>query len=171
MLYHGSILKDLEIIKANAYSHTNKNHVAYFTEDRIYALICCRKRDENFVTMGLRDGKQHYYERFPKQLEILYKGKTGYLYKLYSNRNLANTTMHTWESDVDVVVDECEVIEDLYQEIINEELQGNVIVHRYEEINSEEQRMHANYIRDHIEDEDNAAYREFLITHFSQLWN
>ena len=78
ILYHGSIIKNLKGIKANAYSHTNNKNVAYFTEDRVYALICCRKQEENFVTIGLRDGKQHYYERFPEQLKTLYGGKRGY---------------------------------------------------------------------------------------------
>lgn len=171
MLYHGSIVKDLKEIKANAHSHTNNKNVAYFTEDRVYALICCRKREENFVTMGLRENKQHYYERFPNQLEILYKGKIGYLYKLYSSKNMIHTTMHTWESDEDVVVDECEVISDVYQEILNEEIKGNVIIHRYAEIDPEEQKMHANYIRDHMDDDNNAEYRAFLREHFSKLWD
>lgn len=171
MLYHGTILKDLKEIKANAHSHTSNKNVAYFTEDRAYALICCRKRDENFVTMGLREGKQHYFERFPNQLEVLYKGKTGFLYKLNNNKNLLHTTMHTWESEADVEVNQCEVIEDLYQEILKEEAQGNVIIHRYAEIDPVEQKMHANYIRDHINDENNTKYREFLIKHFSMLWD
>ena len=62
MLYHGSTIKDLKVIKANAYSHTLNKNVAYFTDDRVYALICCRKPEENFVTMGLREGKQHFSE-------------------------------------------------------------------------------------------------------------
>lgn len=171
VLYHGSIIKDLKEIKANAYSHTNNKNVAYFTEDRVYALICCRKQEENFVTMGLRDGKQHYYERFPNQLKVLYKGKTGYLYKIYGCKNMINTTMHTWESDSDVIVKEYEIIEDVYQEILYEEMQGNVIIHRYEEIDITEQKIHANYIRDHIDDKENVECRDFLIEHFSMLWD
>lgn len=171
ILYHGSVIKNLKVIKANAYSHTNKKNVAYFTEDRVYALICCRKQEENFVTMGLRDGKQHYFERFPKQVEVLYKGKIGYIYKLYHIEKLVNTTMHTWECDTDIEVDACEIIEDIYEELLEEEAEGNIVIHRYEEIDSAEQKMHANYIRDHIDDEQNAKYRDFLIKHFSMLWD
>lgn len=68
-------------------------------------------------------------------------------------------------------MNQCEVIEDLYQEILKEEAQGNVIIHRYAEIDPVEQKMHANYIRDHINDENNTKYREFLIKHFSMLWD
>ena len=121
--------------------------------------------------MGLRNGKQHYYERFPNQLEVLYKGKTGYLYKLSNTKNLVNTTMHTWECDTDIHIDACEIIEDIYEEILKEETEGNVIIHRYEEIDFAEQKMHADYIKEHIDDEGNAKYRDFLIKHFSMLWD
>ena len=134
MLYHGSIIKDLRVVKANAYSHSLKKNVAYFTEDRVYALICCRNPEENFVTMGLREGKQHYFERFPNQLKVLYQGKRGFLYKLHETKNLVNTTMHTWECDADIEIDECEIIENIYEEILKEEEKGNVVIHRYEEI-------------------------------------
>ncbi|MBR3841537.1 MAG: hypothetical protein IKM20_10405 [Erysipelotrichales bacterium] len=171
MLYHGSIMKDLKVIQANANSHTFKKKVAYFTEDRVYALVCCRSREENFVTMGLRNGKQHYFERFPNQLEVLYKNKKGYLYILNDCRNLVNSTSHTWESDSDVVPDICEEIDDVYEEILKEEKLGNVVIHRYDEIDMEEQQMHANYCKEHINDEIYKEYRDFLIKHFSPLWD
>ncbi len=45
--YHGSIVKDLNVVLANAKSHVDRSNVAYFTTDRVYALICCRSREEN----------------------------------------------------------------------------------------------------------------------------
>ena len=171
MLFHGSIVKDLSFIEANANSHSQGKKVAYFTEDRVYALVCCRKKEENFVTMGLRDEKQHYYERFPNQLEVLYKKKEGYVYKVNSSHGLIQTQMHTWESDVDVPIDASEYIEDVYEEIIKEEMLGNVIIHRYEDIDPMEQKMHANYVRDHLDDDENLEYRDFLIEHFAKLWD
>ena len=94
-LYHGSIIRGLKLILANAKSHVDGSPVAYFTTDRVYALICCRSREENFVTMGIKDGIQHYYERFPDQLKIMYDGKEGFLYRPISNVNLTNTNGHT----------------------------------------------------------------------------
>ncbi len=85
--YHGSIIKDLNVILANAKSHVDGNKVAYFTTDRVYALVCCRSREENFVTMGVKDGIQHYYERFPDQLQVLYDREEGFLYQPTSNVN------------------------------------------------------------------------------------
>ena len=170
-LFHGTVLSGLNTILANARSHVNGSNVAYFTSDRIYALVCCRSRQENFVTMGLRDGTQHYFERFPDQLKVLYNGKEGFLYQPVSNHGLRNTKGHTWESFADVPVVLAEHIPNVYTEILSEEAAGNVIIHRYAEIDPAEQKMHANYTRDHLDDPLFAEYRDFLYRHFSPLWD
>ena len=171
MLYHGSYIGNLKYIAANSKSHATGEKVAYFTEDRIYALICCRIPEENFVTMGIReDGKQHYFERFPDQLQVLYGGKRGYLYIIDSNIGLTNTTGRTWESPVDKVIDRCETIENVYEEILKEEKKGNVVIHRYHEIDLAEQKMHANYSKEHNINE-NEQMKPFYLRHFSDLWD
>ena len=171
IFYHGSIIKGLDTILANAKSHADGSNVAYFTTDRVYALICCRSREENFVTMGLKDGVQHYYERFPDQLKVMYDGKEGFLYRPVSNANLANTKGHTWESHVDVPVILHEHIQNIYAEILKEEANGNVIIHRYREIDPNEQKLHANHLHEHMDDPLYAEYRDFIFQHFSSLWD
>ena len=171
IFYHGSVIRSLDTILANAKSHVDGSQVAYFTTDRVYALVCCRSRQENFVTMGPRDGVQHYFERFPEQLKVLYEGKEGFLYRPVSPANLKNTKGHTWESPVDVPVVLAEHIPNVYPEILREEATGNVIIHRYAEIDPAEQKLHANYIRDHLDDPAFAEYRAFLNRHFSPLWD
>ncbi len=171
MLYHGTIIEGLSIIKANSISHTSGKRVVYFTEDRCYALVCCRSRSENFVTMGLgRDGKQHYFERFPDQLRILYGGKRGYIYFTEAADDLINTKGHTWESETAVPVHQYEVVDDLYAEILKEEENGNVVIHRYSEIDPIEQKQQANYIKEHIDDQGEKM-RQFYLAHFSSLWD
>ena len=145
IFYHGSVIGGLDTVLANAKSHVDGSNVAYFTTDRVYALVCCRSRQENFVTMGPRDGVQHYFERFPEQLKVLYEGKEGFLYRPVSPANLKNTKGHTWESPVDVPVVLLEHVPNVYAEILAEETAGHVIVHRYAEIDPAEQKMHANY--------------------------
>ena len=164
-------MKGLNVILANAKSHTDGSKVAYFTTDQIYALVCCRSREENFVTIGLRDDTQHYYERFPDQLKIIYDGKEGFLYRPVSFADLTNTRGHTWESHIDVPVILHEHIPNVYDEILKEEAAGNVMIHRYSEIDPNEQKLHANYVRDHIDDPLFAEYRAFLIHHFCSLWD
>lgn len=171
MLYHGTNISGLNTIKANSKSHSTGKSAAYFSEDRCYALICCRSKTEKFVTMGVgADGKQHYFERFPNQLEILYKGKQGYIYYLESTDGLTRTKGHTWESEYDVPVSQCEAVMDVYYEILREETKGNIVIHRYSEIEPSEQKMHANYIRDHILDEGKEM-AQFYYAHFSSLWD
>ena len=172
VFYHGSVIGNLDTILANAKSHADGSRVAYFTTDRVYALVCCRSREENLVTMGLReDGKLHYFERFPDQLKVMYDGKEGFLYRPISNVSLTNTNGHTWESKVDVPVLLHEHILNVYAEIRKEEAAGNVIIHRYHEIDPNEQKMHANYLHDHINDPLFDEYRHFIFKHFSSLWN
>ena len=171
IFYHGSIIGGLDIILANAKSHADGSRVAYFTEDRVYAMVCCRSREENFVTMGPKDGIQHYYERFPDQLRVMYGGKEGFIYRPVSCDTLKHTKDHTWESPADVPVVLHESIPNVYVEILREETCGNVIIHRYAEIDPDEQKRHANYIHDHLDDPLYAEYRGFLLQHFSSLWD
>ena len=46
-----------------------------------------------------------------------------------------------------------------------------MIIHRYAEIDPAEQKLHANYIREHLDDPLCAEYRDFLFRHFSPLWD
>lgn len=169
--YHGTIFGGLDVILANAKSHVDGSNVAYFTTDRVYALVCCRSRQENFVTMGPKDGVQHYFERFPDQLKLMYDGREGFLYRPVSSANLKNTKGHTWESAVDVPVVLQEHIPNVYPEILSEESAGNVVIHRYAEIDPAEQKLHANYLRDNLDDPLFAEFRDFLYRHFSPLWD
>ena len=171
VFYHGSIVGELRVILANAKSHADGGRVAYFTTDRVYALACCRSREENFVTMGPRNGIQHYYERFPDQLKVLYEGKEGFLYQPVSSADLKNTRGHTWESPADVPVVLQEHIQNVYEEILREDTAGHVVIHRYEEIDPKEQKMHAKHIRDTLNDPVFAEYRNFLYRHFAPLWD
>ena len=171
MIYHGSCIPGLRTIKANSKSHSTGKLVAYFSEDRCYALVCCRSMSENYVMMGVgADGRQHYLERFPNQLETLYQGRQGYIYSLDAADGMTRGKGHSWESDRDVPVSQCEIIADVYREILREESLGNVVIHRYSEIDPAKQKDYANYIRDHLTDEG-ADMEKFYRLHFSSLWD
>lgn len=171
MVYHGSCIPGLHAIKAISKSHSTGKLVAYFSEDRCYALVCCRSRAENFVTMGVgADGRQHYFERFPNQLETLYKGRKGYIYFLDSTDGMIRGKGHSWESEHDVPAAQCEIIDDVYSEILREEALGNMVIHRYSEVDPAEQKRHANYLRDHLMDEGEEMAK-FYYLHFSSLWD
>ena len=172
VFYHGSIFKGLNIILANAKSHFDGSKVAYFTTDRVYALVCRRSRQENFVTMGPdKAGVQHYFERFPDQLRVMYDGKEGFLYQPVSCISLKNTKGHTWECATDVPVIMKEHVLNVFEEILHEEKMGNVIIHRYSEEDPLELKRCANNIRDELDDPVYAGCRDFLYRHFSPLWD
>ena len=168
-LYHGSVIGGLDIILANAKSHTDGSRVAYFSSDRVYALVCCRSREENFVTMGPRDGVQHYFERFPDQLRVMYEGKEGFIYRPVSCGTLEHTRDHTWESQEDVPAVLHEYVPDVYAAILEEEKARNVVIHRYEEIDPAEQKAHANHLRDYVQNNPQLTYRDFVMEQFSAL--
>lgn len=171
MIYHGSCIPGLHAIKANSKSHSTGKLVAYFSEDRCYALVCCRSRAENYVTMGVAgDGRQHYIEYFPNQLETLYKGRQGYVYMLDSTDGMTRGKGHSWESACDVPVSQCERIDDVYSEILREEALGTLVIHRYSELDPAKQKSYANYIRDHLTDEGEDMAK-FYRLHFSSLWD
>ena len=44
------------------------------------------------------------------------------------------------------------------------------MIHRYSEIDPAEQKMHANYIKAHIDDEGKEM-EQFYLAHFSSLWD
>ncbi|MBQ7754859.1 MAG: hypothetical protein IJR78_03895 [Clostridia bacterium] len=171
MLYHGSVVDGLTTIWAKSKSHVSGEPVAYFTLDRVYALVCCRKRTENFVTMGPdKNGKQHYYERFPDQLKVMYAGRDGYLYTSVSEEGLVRTKGNSFESVMDVPVTLFEHVTDVYAKVLKEERAGNVIVHRYADIDPEEQRQMILSIREGWKRGEFAEYSDFVYEHFSPLW-
>ena len=53
---------------------------------------------------------------------------------------------------------------------MKEEKVGNVIIHRYEEIDPEERQMIANGIKEELEKGNFSEYRVFLYRNFSPLW-
>lgn len=169
IVFHGSCMGGLTAICANSPSHMKKADVAYFTNSYVYALICCRLPEENFVTAGMREGKLHYYERFPNQLKVIYAGKRGYIYKADTDKTpLEETRPYSFESMTDVPVDGCDYIEDVYEAISAEIKKGSLIVHRFEEIDPAEQKM----MRDHIlaqKKEWKPAMVPFYEKHFGDL--
>ena len=77
---------------------------------------------------------------------------------------------NSWESESDVIVHKCEIVEDVYSEILEEERNGNLVIHRYAEIDHTEQKMHANRLKEYKETVSEEM-KQFYIKHFSSLWD
>ena len=61
-------------------------------------------------------------------------------------------------------------VADVYSEILKEEQAGNLIIHRYAEIDPAEQKAHANRIKEY-KDMVSEEMKQFYIEHFSSLWD
>lgn len=61
------------------------------------------------------------------------------------------------------------IIENVYEAILEEERKGNVVIHRYQDIAPDEQKMHANHIKEHLD--DNKIMKPFYLKNFSTLWD
>ncbi len=64
-------------------------------------------------------------------------------------------------------VHQCEVIDDLYTEILKEEKKINIDIHRYSEVDTIEQKQNANYIKEHIDQGE--RMKQFYLAYFSSL--
>lgn len=81
-LYHGTTVSDLEILQA-ASRDRDGNPVLYLTDRYAYSLFYIRDREISFVTCGVGvDGTVNYDEKFPEQLEMLYRGMSGWVYEV-----------------------------------------------------------------------------------------
>ncbi len=83
--YHGSISSNITELKALSLLHDENKKVLYLTDNIPYALFYIwdgkhNNYDRKFVTGWIKNGITYYEELFPMQLEIFYKGVSGYLY-------------------------------------------------------------------------------------------
>ena len=138
-LYHGTTVGGLETLHANSCDRKG-NPVLYLTDNRAYSLFYIRDRDVDFVTCGVRsDGVVCYDEKIPRQLKVLYQGKTGYVYEVEADAELTKTNgIYVTSQDVKVIG--VEYVSDVYDTICDEIHKGNVEILYYEEL-TEEQRQ------------------------------
>lgn len=130
-LYHGTTVPNLDRLKACSCDRDG-NPILYLTDNPVYSLFYIRDREIDFVTCGVgRDGKVHYDEKFPNQLELMYKGKSGYLYETDIPAELTRVP-GIWLCREDANVMGMEYIPDVYDAIRDEIQNGNVDFLPYE---------------------------------------
>ncbi|MDW7656905.1 MAG: DUF4111 domain-containing protein [Bacillota bacterium] len=133
--YHGTTTPGITELKANP--------IVYLTPNRAYALFYIVDKNVNWVTCGIKDndGKVHYDERFPNQLEKLYNGKSGYLYRCNDAEGLIlGKSRDIVVSQSPVSVAGYEFIPDVFHEILNYEKAGAVVVKRYKNLTDTEKK-------------------------------
>ena len=81
-LFHATTVHGLKYLNPNSRDRDG-NSVLYLTDNFPYSLFYIRDREIDFVTCGVREGGVVFYdEKFPNQLEVLYKGMSGWVYEV-----------------------------------------------------------------------------------------
>lgn len=120
MFYHASNTGGLKQLLPLSVNHDGGKAVCYFTTCRAYALFYLRDMEINHVTCGMpRDGVVTYYEEFPRQLEKIYGGRSGWLYHCDDNGSITEGPKSgVWVSVRPIVVINSELVDNVYEEIL-----------------------------------------------------
>lgn len=149
MYYHASQTKGIKELKPHISNH--KVSLVYFSSKRENVLVYLSNaiekfcKENNFEWNGQwetwasycfdKNGIQVIEEYYPNALEETYKGVSGYIYSVKEIDNIKEQEdiRFSFTTEENVVVDNCEYIEDAYDAILEEEKKGNLIILRYEE--------------------------------------
>ena len=133
MLYHVSQETGLKTIQPHISTH--KKAYVYAIENMVTGILFGAKKDDfDFIVITDESNTPIIYECYPDALKKVYKGKSCSAYIV--NDMGFQRGLTSWEpelvSDKEVEVISEIVIEDLYQRLLEEEQNGNLIIFRYE---------------------------------------
>jgi len=174
--YHASNVGNLKEILPLSSDKKSGEKVAYLTPLRACALFYLRDMEINHVTCWVSgEGMVGYEEQFPNQLEIIYKGRSGYLYICdNSNPVTAGHTNGVWVARQPATIARVEYVEDVYAEIIQAERDGKIEVRRYESHTPERRAEIDEMIRSTIITNNyltcDSAKARFFADNFRQAW-
>ena len=141
-LYHGSYTKGLTQLRPFSKSHnTIKKSVVYLTPNSTYALLYIWNRPYKWVTFDVDDdGILVFKEVFEHQLFEFYNGISGYIYECYANNpDICKTHINcVYNSEKTIPITGYQTIENVYNEILNREKQGEIRISRYSTLSNEE---------------------------------
>lgn len=143
--YHGSPIGNLTELKPVLSEH-GKPYI-YFATNPLVALLYAVKpvpKPFSFYPYGFdRDGNVVYSEYFENAFEILYKGKSGYLYQCYDLQNTEQPTQINcaYTCDESVKVDKVSHFPDLYEYFKVQENLGIFKIKSFNEISKKEMEM------------------------------
>lgn len=147
ILFHGSEIADIQVLKAWSRLHNTNEKVVYLSGNLPYALLYIwdsikHECDRKHITAGVKNGVVLYEEQFPNQLEVFYKGAKGYLYCVEKKEEMGAVEDHEnmYYSLKDVPVGECIYIDDVYKELIKYEKEGKLKVCRFLEAEKAKQK-------------------------------
>lgn len=131
-VYHGSPVGSLKTIKPNISTH-GKSYV-YATKDKALSLLFLQRWNDFIFNVAYGDDKKlEITERYPKALEEIYKGKSGYIYKLNGEHFVKDKTRFEGElvSEKEAEVLEVEKIDDILSSLLELEKENKIRIRRY----------------------------------------
>ncbi|MBN2880412.1 MAG: hypothetical protein JXN65_12370 [Clostridia bacterium] len=159
--YHGSIVPNLETLYPfNTSNSLSDKECIYLTSRKEIALLYIWVRKFMWLTYGFdKQGNVVYTETHKGALEEFYKNVKGYIYSVEINDEHDNDThiKNTITVYSETPVFGCEVIEDVYAEIIKYEDQGIIRIRRYQDLSKEDKEKNRSMILKELS--ESALYR------------
>ncbi len=174
--YHGSNVPNLTCLKPFPSNH--KKPYVYLTKSKVLAAIYAHNhltRPNGFYTYRWgKDGILRYDEYFENQLEMMYSKQTGYIYECEGEYMHIETMPWVYLSDQEVSVHNCTEIPDLYEQLLQFEKDGLLIVRRWNETSDKQKEIWKNAVKQSLADTDcttasGKEYFEFIKTHFQNI--
>lgn len=140
--YHGSIVPNLNrLYPFNVNNSLSEKECIYLTTRKEMALLYIWVRKFMWLTYGFdKDANIVYTETHKDALKEFYKDVKGYIYTIeledYNENDTKIKHVKTVYDAVDVL--ECEVIEDVYQEILEYENSGLLKIRRFDDLNDKD---------------------------------
>lgn len=169
-LYHGTTVPGLDILRANSRDREGRE-VLYLTNNFSYSLFYIRDREIDFVTCGVgKDGIVHYDEKFPNQLDVLYRGRSGWVYEVDVEAEPTKINgIFVTRGDAKVL--HAHYIPDTLKAIREEIQRGAIDFLTYENTTEEQRKLNQEGIAQLLESDDkmSAQKRAFFQTYFSEI--
>lgn len=184
MFYHASSIGDLKILKPHVSMHGKS--MVYFSNKRENVLVYLSNAFERYIkekydrlplkykkwaTYGFsEDGRIRIEEYYPNATEETFKGVKGYIYSVNDLDNLDSieNISNVFTVDTAVDVDNVEVVEDAYKEILEAEQQGLIEIERFEVLTEKKKEFVKNMILNEYKNAE-SDYKEFLYDKFEYM--
>lgn len=176
ILYHGSGVSNIKRLRPFASNH-DKPYV-YLTHSDVLATIYAHNpltRPNGFFSYWWnKDGVLCYDEYFENQLEVIYSGKKGYVYECEGEYSQLERMPWVYLSEQHVPVIKCREIFNLYEQLLQYEKEGRLIVRRWHTVSEKQREIWENVVRRSLKQTDlttrlGMEYLEYVQTHFKKF--
>jgi hypothetical protein len=176
--YHGSRVQNLVELIPFANPDSNLDFACvYLTKILPLAPFYIWDKPYKWMNYGFNaDGRVEYTESFPNALEEFYGGLSGSIYECLGQfEDNPNTKVPTAVISREKIIVRNEIIvDDALEYILRQEYDGNIIIHKYENLSEEhlkcERRMILSVIKNQNLITTESPYKDFIIEKFPAIW-